>query len=68
MKHRSGKQMAALARDMGWVLKSQRGSHMHFRDPVTGKIATIPVHGNAMLKAGTQKAIMKVLGLTDDDL
>ena len=68
MKHKSGKQMAAIARGLGWVLKSQHGSHQHYRDPITGKIATIPIHGTKMLKAGTQKTIMKVMGLTDADL
>ncbi len=68
MKHKSGIQMAAIARGLGWLMKSQRGSHQHYRDPVTGKIVTIPIHGNKMLRAGTQKAIMKVLGITDADL
>ena len=68
MKHKSGIQMAAIARGLGWLIKSQRGSHQHYRDPVTGKIVTIPIHGNKMLRAGTQKAIMKVLGITDSDL
>ena len=68
MKHRSGKQMAAIARENGWILKNQRGSHAHFRDPITGKIVSIPIHGNKMLRVGTQKAIMKDLNLTDDDL
>ena len=68
MKHKSGIQMAAIARGLGWLMKSQRGCHQHYRDPVTGKIVTIPVHGNKMLRAGTQKAIMKVLGITDADL
>ena len=68
MKHRSGKQMAAIARENGWVLKSQSGSHAKYRDPITGKGVIIPIHGSAMLRAGTQKAIMRVMGLTDDDL
>jgi len=68
MKHKSGIQMAAIARGLGWLMKSQRGSHQHYRDPVTGKIVTIPIHGNKILRAGTQKAIMKVLGITDADL
>ena len=68
MKHKSGIQMAAIARGLGWLMKSQRGSHQHYRDPVTGKIVTIPIHGNKMLRAGTQKVIMKVLGITDADL
>ena len=68
MKHRSGKQMAAIAREHGWVFKNQHGSHAHFRDPISGKIVSIPMHGSRMLKSGTQKAIMRYLDLTDDDL
>ena len=68
MKHRSGMQMAEIARQNGWVFKNQRGSHAHYRNPITGKIVSIPIHGTRMLKSGTQKAIMKDLGVTDDDL
>ena len=68
MKHRSGKQMAAIARELGWVLKSQSGSHAKFRDPITGRGVIIPIHGSAMLRSGTQKSIMKTMGLTDDDI
>jgi len=60
--------MAEIARGNGWVLKSQSGSHAKYRDPISGRTVTIPMHGSQMLKAGTQKAIMKVMGLTDDDL
>lgn len=68
MKHKSGKEMAAIAREMGWVVKSQHGSHVKFRDPITGRGVVIPVHGNKVLRAGTQKSIMKDMGLTDADL
>ena len=68
MKHRSGKQMAAIARENGWVLKSQSGSHAKYRDPISGRAVTIPIHGTKTLHPDTQKAIMKVMGLTDDDL
>ena len=60
--------MAAIAHENGWVLKSQSGSHAKYRDPITGKSMTIPIHGSTMLRAGTQKTIMKVMELTDDDL
>ena len=60
--------MAAIARENGWVLKSQSGSHAKYRDPITGKAVTIPIHGSTMLRAGTQKTIMKVMGLTNNDL
>ncbi len=68
MKHRSGKQMARIAQDNGWVFKHQRGSHAYYRNPISGKIVTIPIHGNKMLRAGTQKSIMNTLEITDADL
>ena len=53
MKHKSGKQMAAIARENGWVFVSQKGSHAKFRNPITGRMAIIPIHGNQLLCTGT---------------
>ena len=60
--------MAAIARENGWILTSQSGSHAKYRNPITGKGVIIPIHGSSMLRVGTQKTIMRVMGLTDDDL
>ena len=68
MKHKSGKQMAAIARENGWVFVSQKGSHAKFRNPITGKMAIIPIHGNQLLCTGTQRTIMRNLDITDADL
>jgi predicted RNA binding protein YcfA (HicA-like mRNA interferase family) len=65
----SGKEMCRALERKGWNLKRIRGSHHiygHDDDPAT--IIPVPVHGNKMLRRGTQHTIMKAAGLTEDDL
>ncbi len=68
MKHVSGKRLAKIANDNGWLFISQTGSHAKYRNPVTGTTVVIPIHGNHDLKAGLQKQLMRCLGITDADL
>ena len=68
MKHVSGKRMAQIADENGWLFISQNGSHVKYRNPTTGQTVIIPVHGNHDLRFGMQKALMRVLGITDADL
>jgi predicted RNA binding protein YcfA (HicA-like mRNA interferase family) len=51
----------------GWVLDRIKGSHHICRRSGHNPIS-VPVHGNKMLKTGTQRSIMRTVGLTDDDL
>ncbi len=68
MKHVSGKRLAQIADENGRLFISQNGSHAKYRNPVTGPTVIIPMHGNHDLRSGMQKAIMRVLGITDADL
>lgn len=68
MKPISGKRMCRLLEKQGWQLDRINGSHHVYRHPDTGRRTTVPVHGNADLKPGTQRSIMRDAGLTDDDL
>ena len=68
MKHVSGKRLAQVAKENGWVFCSQEGSHAKFRDPISGRSIIIPIHGNHDLRIGLQHYLMKVLDITDDDL
>ena len=68
MKHVSGKRLAKVAEENGWLFISQSGSHAKYRTPITGETAIIPIHGNRDLCPTTQKGIMRILGLTDADL
>jgi predicted RNA binding protein YcfA (HicA-like mRNA interferase family) len=67
MKPVSGKYMCRVLERCGWVLDRIIGSHhIHRRSGRTP--VSVPVHGNKSLKPGTQRAIMRAAGLTDDDL
>jgi predicted RNA binding protein YcfA (HicA-like mRNA interferase family) len=69
LKRVSGKRMCKALEGKGWLLKRVNGSHhiyAHSSHPDT--IISVPVHGNRMLKKGTQQGIMKDTGLTDTDL
>ena len=64
----SGKAFAKIVERKGWTLLRIAGSHhIYGKD---GEIArlTIPIHGNTALKLGLQRSLMKIVGLSDDDL
>ena len=67
MKRVSGKALAKILEQNGWVLTRTKGSHRRYgkegHPPVT-----VPVHGSKILKPKTQQNIMRHAGLTDDDL
>lgn len=64
----SGKRFARAAERRGWTLLRIAGSHHIYGK--AGEVArlSIPVHGNAPLKAGLQRHLMKLAGLSDADL
>lgn len=68
MKAVSGKRLAKLAEEKGWRLARINGSHHIFT--MEGRIErlVIPVHGNQTLKTGLQRALMKLIPVTEDEL
>lgn len=68
MKPVSGKRMGRLLEERGWQLDRIKGSHHVYRNPETGRSVTVPVHGSADLKPGTQRSIMRDAGITADEL
>ena len=68
MKHVSGKRLAKVAEECGWIFVSQNGSHAKYRNPITGDMVIIPMHGSHDLRAGLQKRLMRDLGVTEEDL
>ena len=68
MKAVSGKRLARLAEDKGWRLARINGSHHIFT--MDGRIErlVIPIHGNQTLKAGLQRALMKLIPVTGEEL
>jgi predicted RNA binding protein YcfA (HicA-like mRNA interferase family) len=67
MKPVSGKQMCKALERQGWVHTRTKGSHFRYEKPGHPHVV-VPVHGNRILKPGTQRNIMNVAGLTADDL
>lgn len=68
MKQVSGKRLAKLAQQKGWVLARVKGSHHVFtKDGRTERLA-IPIHGNSPLKIGLLRALMKIIPLAEDEL
>jgi predicted RNA binding protein YcfA (HicA-like mRNA interferase family) len=56
----SGKKIVKILKKKGWVVKSQRGSHVKLvKDD---KTTEVPVHGNHDLGKGLIKAIEKQTG------
>jgi predicted RNA binding protein YcfA (HicA-like mRNA interferase family) len=59
--------MCRILEKRGWHLDRVNGSH-HIYIHAGGGRVSVPVHGNADLKPGTQRNIMRDTGLTDADL
>jgi predicted RNA binding protein YcfA (HicA-like mRNA interferase family) len=60
--------MCRVLEGKGWQLDRISGSHHVYSHPEFDKRVTVPVHGNADLKPGTQRSIMRDASLTDSDL
>jgi predicted RNA binding protein YcfA (HicA-like mRNA interferase family) len=68
MKPVTGPQMCRALERRGWSLVRIKGSHHVYQNPGHPRPIPVPVHRNKLLKSGTQRAIMRQAGLTDDDL
>ncbi len=68
MKQISGKDLARAVKQRGWILARVHGSHHIFVMNGRRERIVIPIHGNSPLKIGLLRALMKIAGLTEDDL
>jgi predicted RNA binding protein YcfA (HicA-like mRNA interferase family) len=68
MKQVSGKEFCRTVERHGWVLLRINGSHYIYGKSGSVARLSIPVHGNQPLKRGLLRNLMKIAGLTDDDL
>lgn len=68
MKAVSGKQFCRLLNARGWVLAQINGSHHIYIKSGTVFRISVPVHGNASLKLGLQRHIMKLAGIDESEL
>ena len=68
MKSLSGKQFAKLLEARGWELARIHGSHHIYRRDDREERISVPIHGNKPLKLGLQRHLMKLAGISEDEL
>lgn len=68
MKPISGKEFARILERQGWKLLRTKGSHHIYGKYGSTVRLSIPIHGNTPLKIGLLKHLMKMAGLTENDL
>lgn len=68
MKAISGKELAKLLEKHGWVLLRVQGSHHIYGKTNNHTRLSVPIHGNQTLKFGLLRHLLKIAGLTEDDL
>ena len=64
----SGKHLCQVLEKSGWTLQRINGSHHIYGQPGNPMILVVPVHGNQDLKRGLLRQLLKVAGLTEEDL
>jgi predicted RNA binding protein YcfA (HicA-like mRNA interferase family) len=64
----SGKQLARLLERHGWELQRVQGSHHIYAKPGRLERVSVPIHGNAPLKIGLQRHVMKLAEIDESDL
>jgi len=68
MKSVTGKRMAKLAEQKGWILSRINGSHHIYTQEGRIERVVIPIHGNKSLKIGLQKSLMKIIPVSENEL
>jgi len=68
MKAVTGKRMARLTEQKGWMLARINGSHHVFTKEGRMERVVIPIHGNRTLKIGLQRALMRIIPVVEDEL
>ena len=64
----SGRSLARQIERRGWVLLRINGSHHIYGKPGSTIRLSIPIHGNAPLKIGLLRHLMKLADINDDEL
>ncbi len=68
MKLLSGKELAKLLENHGWLLLRIQGSHHIYGKPEIRVRLSIPIHGSRPLKIGLLKHLLKQAGLSEKDI
>ena len=68
MKAVTGKRMAKLAEEKGWILTRINGSHHVFTKEGRIERVVIPIHDNQTLKVELQRTLMRIIPVVEDEL
>lgn len=68
MKSVSGKELARKLEQNGWMLLRIQGSHHIYGKSGSIVRLSVPVHGNKPLKIGLLKHLLKMAGLSEEEL
>ena len=68
MKSISGKELAKVLERHGWLLLRIQSSHHIFGKQGSNVRLSVPVHSNQTLKTGLLRHLIKLAGLTENDL
>jgi predicted RNA binding protein YcfA (HicA-like mRNA interferase family) len=68
MKSVSGKELARVLERKGWILLRVQGSHYIYGKSGSDVRLSVPIHRNQSLKKGLLRHLLKVAGLSMEDL
>ncbi len=68
MKQVSGKELIGVLERHGWVLLRVHGSHHVYGKSGSAVRLSVPVHRSKALKTELAKHLLKIAGLSEDDL
>jgi predicted RNA binding protein YcfA (HicA-like mRNA interferase family) len=68
MKSVSGKEFAKILERQGWTLLRVHGSHHIYSKTGSEVRLSVPIHGNQALKTGLLRHLMKLAGISENDL
>jgi predicted RNA binding protein YcfA (HicA-like mRNA interferase family) len=68
MKSVSGKELAKIVSQHGWVLLRTQGSHQIYGKHGSVVRLSIPIHGNDSLKIGLLKHLFKLADISEQDM
>jgi predicted RNA binding protein YcfA (HicA-like mRNA interferase family) len=68
MKSVSGRELARVLERNGWTLLRIQSSHHIYGKAGSVVRLSVPIHGNRTLKTGLVRHLLKMAGLTENDL
>jgi predicted RNA binding protein YcfA (HicA-like mRNA interferase family) len=68
MKALSGRELAKLLEQRGWVLRRVHGSHHIYMKPGSEVRLSVPIHANRSLKVGLLRHLLKAAGISEQEI